>query len=215
MQTFHCRALLIDIDGTLVDSLPAVDRAWTNWAKRHQMDQDEVLTKIHGRRSLDSLRLLRPDLDAEEENAWLRHAESIDTEGVIPIPGALDLIGKLPAGCFAIVTSGTSDVAHARLTAVGIEIPAVGVYGEDVADGKPHPAPYLLAASRLNVDPKDCLVFEDTTAGIASGKAAGMKVVALATWQSADDLKHADAIVPNFLSVAVTSGDDGLTVSVT
>jgi sugar-phosphatase len=72
-----------------------------------------------------------------------------------------------------------------------------------------------LAASRLNVDPKDCLVFEDTTAGIASGKAAGMKVVALATWQSADDLKHADAIVPNFLSVAVTSGDDGLTVSVT
>ncbi len=158
---------------------------------------------------MDSIRDLRPDLDAEAENLWLRRAESSDTEGVTAILGALEFVDLVPKDRFAVVTSGTSDVAHARLRAVGLPIPTVGVYGEDVDDGKPHPAPYLLAASRLGVSPADCLVFEDTKAGIQSGKAAGMHVIAVGVEQG-----EADGVIRDYLAISLAIEGDWLRVSV-
>jgi mannitol-1-/sugar-/sorbitol-6-phosphatase len=207
---FDCRALLIDIDGTLVNSLPAVDRCWGAWARRHDMDPEWVIARVHGRRSIDSIRLLRPDLDAEAEDALLRASEAADTEGVLPIAGAVELIASLPKGAFAFVTSGTRDVAHARLKAVGITIPAVGVYGEDVLLGKPAPDPFLLAASQMNVLPADCLVLEDTPAGVHGAKAAGMRVIGVATWKTAEDLSEADAVVRDLLCTSVQGLPNGI-----
>jgi sugar-phosphatase len=198
MTTFRCKALLFDLDGTLIDSLPAVDRAWGAWARRHGFEPEEIIPQIHGRRSIDSIRMLRPDVDAEAEDAWLRQMEASDTDGVTALPGAADFVASLGEARFAYVTSGTSDVAGARLQAVGYPVPASSVYGEDIQEGKPAPDPYLEGAKRLGVDAADCLVFEDTPAGVESARRAGMRVVGIATWKSPAELGDADAVVADF-----------------
>lgn len=178
-MTIPCRGLLFDLDGTLIDSLPAVDRAWTAWSHRVGLDPAAVLPVIHGRRSIDSVRDLAPHLDAEAEDAWLRARECADTEGVIVLPGARELLASLPEGTWAVVTSGTRDVATARLRAVGIEPPPASVFGDEVAIGKPDPAPFLLGASRLGFSPRECVAFEDAPAGLASAVASGCVVVSV------------------------------------
>jgi sugar-phosphatase len=214
MITFRCRALLFDLDGTLIDSLPAVDRAWGAWATKHGFDIEWVLGQIHGRRSIDSIRDLRPDLDAEVEDAWLRGMESTDTEGVTALPGAAEFVAGLGDARFAYVTSGTSDVATARLRAVGYPVPEASVYGEDIQNGKPAPDPYLEGARRLGIDPTNCLVFEDTPAGVASAKAAGMRCVGIATWKKPEDLFEADAVIRDFRAVSLVREGDDLVVTV-
>lgn len=174
-----CRALLFDLDGTLIDSLPAVDRAWTTFSLRHGLLPQEVLPEIHGRRSIDSIRRLVPGVDAEQEDAFLRHLESTDTQGVTALPGAVGLLASLPCERWAIVTSGTRDVAMARLKAAGIPDAGAYVFGEDVANGKPAPDPFLLGAQRLGFPACDCVGFEDTLAGVKSIEAAGMRAVAI------------------------------------
>jgi len=176
-MTFSCRALLFDLDGTVISSLPAVDRAWSMWAESRGLVPAEILTKIHGRRSLDSLRELVPHLDVEAENMRLRELECAILEGVTEMPGAGDFLRSLPIDRFAYVTSGTQDVATARLQYVNFPIPPVAVYGDDVANGKPAPDPFALAAQSLGVDPADCIAFEDTRAGFESATAAGCSVV--------------------------------------
>ena len=176
-MTFSCRALLFDLDGTVISSLPAVDRAWSMWAESRGLVPAEILPKIHGRRSLDSLRELVPHLDAEAENMRLQELECATLEGVTEMPGAGDFLRSLPIDRFAYVTSGTQDVATARLQYVNFPIPPVAVYGDDVANGKPAPDPFALAAQRLGVDPADCIAFEDTRAGFESATAAGCRVI--------------------------------------
>lgn len=200
-MTFSCRAILFDLDGTLINSIPAVDRAWRTWSVRNGLDPDYVLPRIHGRRSIDSIRLLAPHLDAEAENLVLRHLESTDTEGVTLIPGAIEFLQALPPVSWTVVTSGTSDVAQARMQATSIPVPLGAVYGEDVANGKPAPDPYLLAADRLGIPPSECLVFEDTLAGVRSAHAAGMAAVAITTTQAASELGEAEAVVADFTRV--------------
>ncbi len=214
MTEFRCRVLLFDLDGTLIDSLPAVDRAWGKWCERHGLDPNEVIPKIHGRRSIDSIRMLRPDLDAETEDAWLRQMESSDTEGVTALPGTTDFIASLGDAPFAYVTSGTSDVAGARLRAVGLPVPDTSVYGEDILNGKPAPDPFLEGARRLGIPPHDCLVFEDTVAGIRGAKAAGMRVVGITTWKTKEELAEADAIAPDFRSISFRREGTQLVVAV-
>lgn len=175
----RCRGLLFDLDGTLLDSLHAVDRAWTTWALRHSLDPVYVLTQIHGRRSIESIQALLPEADAEAENLVLREIEATDTRGVVALPGAVELLNSLPEGRWGIVTSGTSDVALSRMSAAGVPRPSVCVFGEDVAFGKPHPEPYLRGAELLGLSPKDVVGFEDTAAGLQSILGAFMQAVAV------------------------------------
>ncbi len=171
------KGVLLDLDGTLIHSLAAVERAWSRWAIQAGLDPAEVLPNIHGRRSLDSLRALAPHLDAESEDLKLRAWETEDTDGIEMIPGAERILAAVQGMSWGLVTSGTKDVAQARLRSVGIPIPKVAVYGGDVAEGKPDPAPYALGCRLLGLAPEDVLVFEDTEAGMLSGQGAGCRVV--------------------------------------
>lgn len=175
----RCKGLLFDLDGTLIDSLHAVDRAWTTWSLRHGLDPAEILLKIHGRRAIESIRDILPDADAEAETLLLREIESTDTAGVVALPGALQFLESLPSDRWGIVTSGTSDVALARMAAAGIPRPAISVFGEEVVYGKPHPEPYLTGAMRLGHPPDAIVGFEDTAAGLQAVVGAGMRAVAV------------------------------------
>ena len=173
------KGLLFDLDGTLIDSLPAVDRAWGRFAEKHGFEAQYVRERIHGRRSIDSIRELVPHVHAEDEDAWMRGLESADTEGVLALPGSRALLESLPADRWCVVTSGTSDVARARIAAAGLPLPRFAVFGEDVSRGKPAPDPFVLGARRLGFAPADCLGFEDTDAGLNSVRESGARPVAV------------------------------------
>ena len=185
--------LLFDLDGVLVSSIPATERVWTAWAHRVGLDPEAVLTDIHGRRAIDSIRELVPQRDAEEERRWVERGEIEDTEGVDALPGADELLATLPDGTWGVVTSGTRALATARMGAAGLSVPDVLVCAEDVELGKPAPDPYLLGAERLGAKPAGCLVVEDAPAGVTAGQAAGMTVWAVLSTHSAQELEAADA----------------------
>jgi sugar-phosphatase len=185
-------AFLVDLDGVLVDSVAAATRAWTWWASLHELPPWPFIG-AHGRPSREAIAELAPKLDADAEAARVEERETSDTSGVVALPGAADMLQA--ARPVAIVTSGGRRLAEARLRAAGLTPPEVVVTADSVSRGKPDPEPYLLAARRLGVCPGSCTVFEDAPAGIAAGKAAGMRVVALTTTVSASELGGADRIV--------------------
>ena len=176
-RTIAARALLFDADGVLVDSDASVASAWTRWARRWDLDPATVLPMVHGRRSADTVTLLIAPVDRERALAEINRFEVEDAVGVTPCPGAAALLDQLPTNAWAVVTSGTRQLAVARLAAAGLPAPAVLVTADDVPRGKPDPAGYLLAAESLGVDATDCVVFEDSPAGIAAGIAAGAVVI--------------------------------------
>jgi sugar-phosphatase len=170
-------AFLFDMDGTILSSIAAAERVWTRWAEGHGLDIAAFLPTIHGVRAVDTIgRLELPGVDAEQEAAALTLAEIADVDGVQPIAGAVAFLSSLPADRWAIVTSSPRKLAEARLAAAGIAPPAVLIAAEDVTRGKPQPDCYLLAADRLGCDVRDCLIFEDATAGIHAAEAAGATV---------------------------------------
>ncbi|GAA3903310.1 sugar phosphatase [Gibbsiella dentisursi] len=180
----ECKGFLFDLDGTLVDSLPVVERAWSNWAKGRGLDVQEVLDFIHGKQAITSLRhfmLGASEADIQHEHAVLEQVEAQDTDGVHALPGAAALLARLNTLDipWAIVTSGSVPVATSRLAASGLPRPAVFITAEQVQRGKPEPDPYLLGAERLGLAPQACVVVEDAAAGILSGLAAGCQVIAV------------------------------------
>jgi sugar-phosphatase len=189
-----CRALISDLDGVLVDSTAVVERVWREWALENQLDPQEVLAVAHGRRTIDTIRMITPHLDAQQETDRLEDKEARLSDGMLVIPGAPALLAGLPAGRWAIVTSGSLLIATARLAAGKLPVPEVLVTANDVSAGKPDPQGYRLAATRLGIAPQDCVVIEDSPAGIAAGKAAGMRVVALPTTHAIAELDQADWI---------------------
>jgi mannitol-1-/sugar-/sorbitol-6-phosphatase len=171
------RGLLFDCDGVLVDSDAAVLRSWSRWAHRWDLDPDAVTALVHGRRSADTVALLIDHADRARALADIDRYEVEDAVAVAAVPGAAQLLGSLPEGSWAVVTSGRRPLATARLAAAGLPVPAVLVCAEDVPRGKPDPAGYLLAAGRLGCPPAECAVLEDSPAGIGAGDAAGARVV--------------------------------------
>jgi len=173
-------ALLFDLDGTLVHSGDAIERAWRGWSGRHGLDAATVLAASVGRRGVETVALVAPHLDSVQEAMALEAAQASDTVGVTPMPGAGRLLDAALKGPWAIVTSGTRPVALTRLRAAGLPLPKVLVTADDVTSGKPEPEGYLLAAERLGVAPHRCVVFEDTWPGVLAGQRAGMAVIGIA-----------------------------------
>ncbi len=193
MFSIRCRGVLFDLDGVLVDSTPAVARVWAWWAREHGFDPEEVVKKAHGRPSVATIRELLPNADHAEEDREVERREIADVEGVVPLPGAKELLQALPLEYWAIVTSCTRALAHVRIAAAGLPKPNHLVTATDVRHGKPHPEPYLKGAQMLGVPAADCLVVEDAPAGIRAGKAAGASVLALRTTASDAELQQAGA----------------------
>lgn len=203
MTTFPCCAILFDLDGVLVDSTRSVERQWRAWAREQGIDEERVMAIAHGVRSIEVIRAVAPHLDAEEEVRKLERREADDRDGVVVMPGAVDLVSAIPEECWCVVTSGTRYLAITRMRFAGIPVSKVLVAADDVAHGKPHPEPYLKGAELLGVNPEECLVIEDAPAGIQSAHAGGMKVIGLTSTYPASALGEADAIVQKLAEIRV------------
>ncbi|MEU3416283.1 MULTISPECIES: HAD family hydrolase [unclassified Streptomyces] len=204
-----CRALLLDMDGTLVNSDAVVERVWRRWAARHGLDGDEVMRVVHGRQGHASMALLLPGRPAEEnfaENERMLAEETADMEGVVEVPGAGAFLASLAGLPHALVTSADLALATARMTAAGLEPPAVRITAESVGASKPDPEGFLKGAAELGIDPADCVVFEDSGAGIAAGRSAGMRVVGVGPRAV---VHEPDVAVRDLTRVRVEAGADG------
>ena len=210
----QCKGFLFDLDGTLVDSLPVVERSWCKWGDRFNISHDDVLNFIHGKQAITSLRHFMPGASEETiqaEFAWLEQIEASDTDGIRALPGAIALLETLNAHDipWAIVTSGSVPVAHARHRAAGLPMPEVFVTAERVKRGKPEPDAYLLGAELLGLPPQACAVVEDAAAGVISGLAAGCHVIAVNVPVETPQLNDADFVLTTLEALQVTKQPDG------
>ena len=210
------RALLLDMDGTLVDSGAAVERVWRAWAAEQGLDGDRVLEVVHGRQGFASMAILLPERPMEinhAENARMLAQETADTEGVVPIGGAPAFLTSLAGLPHALVTSADDALARARMGAAGLPVPAVAVTAEHVTRSKPDPEGFLLGAKLLGIDPADCVVLEDSEAGTQAGLAAGMQVIGIGP---ATTSYGATVSVRDLTQLQVTTSDSGtITLTVT
>ena len=173
-------AFLFDMDGTILSSIAAAERVWARWAQRHGLDVAAFLPTIHGMRSVETVRRLGlPGVDPEAESAAITREEMDDVDGIEPIAGIGAILAALPASRWAVVTSAPRELALRRIAAAGLPTPPLLIAAEDVAHGKPAPDCFVLAATRLGVAARDCLVFEDAPAGIAAAEAAGASVLVI------------------------------------
>ena len=202
-----CEAILFDLDGVLVNSAGCIERLLTDWATRHALSPREVIAAAHGRRTVETIRLFAPHLDAEAEASALTAAEAATTEGIFEMPAAKDAIAALPCDRWAIVTSGARAVATLRLRSTGIPEPYVLICAEDVTHGKPDPEGYLTAAARLGVAANACIVVEDAPAGLAAARAAGMRSIGVAGTYSIRALTEATHVVASLAELRVIGGD--------
>ncbi|WP_424213953.1 HAD-IA family hydrolase [Streptomyces sp. BI20] len=174
------KALLLDMDGTIVNSDAVVERCWRDWAVRNGLDPDAALKVVHGRQGHATMAALLPDRPVElnmADNAEMLARETSDLDGVVPVPGAPAFMAALDTLPHALVTSADLGLATARMGAAELPMPRVRVTAESVSASKPDPEGFLMGAEALGVDPADCVVFEDSGAGIAAGRAAGMRVI--------------------------------------
>ena len=181
-------AFLFDMDGTLLDSSAVVNRVWLTWARNHGVDTEKLLAAMHGVRAADTVRrFASPTLDIAHETEWIARAELEDIEGIVPIEGIGAFIERLDPNDWAVVTSASLELATVRLRAAKLPAPRVLITAEDVRRGKPDPEGFLLAAARLGVRIEQCLVFEDSPAGVAAAKASGAQVAIVGGHVPADD----------------------------
>lgn len=205
MRFPNTQGVLFDLDGTLIDSTPAIARSWSAVLTEIGIPL-EVLPSLHGQPSRQSLHRLLPDASLEEIDHWAKKIESLevqDTDGIILLPGAQELFEDLDRREIEwfIVTSCTRELGTARAKSVGLSLPPKSIFFDDVEKGKPHPDPYLLGLERLGISANNALVIEDAPAGIKSGKAAGIKVVAMVTTHERESLHEADFIADSLLEL--------------
>lgn len=208
------RAVLLDMDGTLVDSTAVVERLWVEWARPHGIAPSRVLEVVHGRQGHQSMAIMLPERDHAinlRENEVMLATEAEDVDGVVEIPGAGVFLEALRSFPHAIVTSANVPLMTARMTAAALSVPPIYVTAESVSASKPHPEGFLLGASLLGADAADCVVFEDSAAGVQAGKAAGMRVIGVGP--------HAAGYEPDFhvddlTQVTVVPDGDGFVLSI-
>lgn len=204
-----CAALLLDADGTLVDSTAAVERTWRVWAAEYGVEAEAVLRVCHGRRSEETIAQFVRAEEVERAVARLDELELMDLDGIAPCPGADELLAELHGvhrTPWAVVTSCTVPLVTTRMRAAGLPLPEVLVTAEDVAAGKPDPEGYRLAAQRLGVPAGRSVVVEDAPAGVRAGRAAGAAVAAVTTTHPAEELAEADVVVASMREIGVQPG---------
>lgn len=167
-------AVLLDMDGTLVDSTVVVESMWRRFGAVYGVDPAEILRYSHGRLTLDTVGAFLPDGHCADEVAAALEAEQLDRlDGIVEIPGARRFLSELAGARVAVVTSAPRELARRRLAATGLPQPPVLVTAEDVEAGKPSPEGYVRAAAALGCAPEECAIFEDAEAGIRAAVAAG------------------------------------------
>lgn len=207
------KGFLFDLDGTLADSLAVVERCWRLFGKKIGVNADDIIHFIHGKPALTSLRHFMPEASEDElmtHFRWLEKMEASDTDGIIALPGAISLLHRLDElnVPWAIVTSGTVPIAHGRQQAAGLPAPKHWITFENVSKGKPDPEPFQLGAKSLNLDPKECVAFEDAQAGIYSALDAGCQVIAVHAPESMPRREQIDSIINSLKQISVTGPDN-------
>jgi mannitol-1-/sugar-/sorbitol-6-phosphatase len=204
----QCEAVLFDLDGVLIDSMACIERHWRQWATKHGLDAEKILAVAHGRRTVETIRMIAPGLSVEEEAAELEGASAGDTDGLKKIEGAIQLLQSIPKTAWAIATSGNRQTAMTRLSFALLPVPLALITADDVTKGKPHPEAYLMAASQLGVEAEKCVVIEDAPAGIQAARAANMQVIAVASTHRRQELEGADAIAERLSEIQVFSNGE-------
>lgn len=213
--SIHCQAVLFDMDGILISSIGSVERTWTKWSLMRGIDPARTLALAHGRRALETLAALRPDLDGEAELKIVEEIEMADDEDMRVLPGVPELLRALPRDRWTVVTSATDRLTRARLAAGGIPVPERLVTAEHVTRGKPHPEPFLAGAALLGFAPQQCVVFEDSAAGAQAGREAGCTVIATTFSHPAESLDAAHYLVEDLTGVTAQSSPEGVTLRLT
>jgi mannitol-1-/sugar-/sorbitol-6-phosphatase len=208
LMILRVRGILFDMDGVLVSSLGSVERSWQKWAEARGIDPALAIRTAHGRRAIETVRLLRPDLNDVEELKWIENMEVEDNDGLEILNGVKPILEALPQKYWTVVTSATERLARARIAYGGIPVPAQMITADMVAKGKPDPEPYRRGAELLGLAPQDCLVIEDSASGAKAGHAAGCKVLATLFSHSLESLAAADWIVRSLEEVWVRIVDD-------
>lgn len=213
----RCKGILFDMDGILISSLGSVERSWTKWALMRGVDPAYACRIAHGCRAIETVAVLRPDLDSEAELKVIEEIEIADGEGLSVLPGVLELLASLPADRWTVVTSATERLARERLAASGIAVPARIVTAESVTQGKPNPAPFLAGAALLGFRPEECVVVEDSESGAKAGRAAGCTVVATTFSHSIESLAAAHYLIEDLTGFEVTTlpANEGLALRFT
>ncbi len=204
MSSLQVQGILFDLDGVLIDSTAGVTRVWRDWGSRHGLDPAQTAHAAHGRRAIDSVRLLAPHLDAEAELRDLERREIAESHDVAIFAGAARLLASLPPHRWAIVTSGTRDLATHRLQAARLPVPERMITGSDIVYGKPHPEPYQRGAALLGLVPAACVAVEDAPSGIISALAAGMAALAVPTTYPAAELSAATELLSSLAALQAT-----------
>ena len=207
------QGLLFDMDGVLISSIGSVVRCWHRWCEMYGVPDGEHFEVPHGKRAVDIVRMLKPEFDEAEVAEGLRVIEDMeieDTEGLTVLPGVKDLLRRLPAERWAIVTSATHRLLLGRLAAAGLPIPERIISGDMVERGKPDPEPYRRGAELLGFAPADCVVVEDAPSGVGAGVAAGCRVLGVLGTHSAQQLQECSWIVRSLDELDVVANADAL-----
>ena len=209
-KQLECDAILFDLDGVLIDSTTCIIRHWKHWADQHQLNLDDIMQVAHGIRTIETIRMVAPHLDAKQEEEAFTAREIADTEGVLVIDGARRILESLPQDAWAIVTSGSFELATARLKRAGLPIPGVLITADQVTQGKPAPEPYVVGAKRLGVPVERCVVIEDAPAGVEAGRNAGMRVLGIPATHSNEELldKGADFVIGRLANIEFRESTD-------
>ena len=206
----RCKGILFDMDGILISSIGSVERSWTRWAEHRDVDPALARKTAHGRRAIETVARLRPDLDSETELKVIEDIEVADNDGLTVLPGVLDLLAALPPDRWTVVTSATERLARIRMAAGGVPVPDRLITAEHVTRGKPHPEPFLAGAALLGVVPADCVVFEDSSSGAQAGRTAGCTVVATTFSVPIESLDAAHYVVRDLTGVTAGYAENGI-----
>ena len=204
------KGILFDMDGVLISSIGAAVRCWKRWAKRYCVPNAEEFEIPHGVRSIDLVKMLRPDIDPQEGLRAIEDMEVEDVADLQVLPGVKALLESLPPERWAIVTSATRRLLLARLKAAGLPVPERIISAEMVERGKPDPEPYRRGAELLGFRPDECVVVEDAPSGVGAGKAAGCRVLGVLGTHSAAELGEADWVVGSLEGLRVATNPSGL-----